>query len=122
MQDCDTGDGEPCLDEKATYEQNLQDLRASLQMDGIGENGVKNACFYPWHVHVRAHLRHLLRLGILPVYNLPKLGIRMYVISKYEFEFNFKKVLFEAPLVHIQGKISGKQKYVKLNVRGEVWP
>ena len=94
------------------YEQNLQDLHVSLHMDGVGKNCVQNARLYPWYAHVLAHLHHLLRLGILQVDNLPRLGIRMDGIWGYGCEFNFKKVAGEALLINIQGKVSGKQKCI----------
>ena len=91
----------------------MQDSCASLHMDGVGEHSVKNACLYPWPVQLHSQLHHLLRLGILQVYNLPRVGlIRMDVIWRYGCEFNLKRVVFEALLINMQVKISGKQKYI----------
>lgn len=91
----------------------MQGLYASLHMDSVGQDGAKNACLYPWHVQLHPQLHHLLKVGILPVDNLPGVGmIRMVAIWRHGCEFNFKGVLFEETLIYVQMKISGKQKYM----------
>lgn len=83
----------------------MQDLCVSLHMDDVGEDSVKNACLYLWHV--------LLRVGILQVDNLLRVGtIGMGEIWRHGCEFNLRRIVFEAPLINIPMKISGKQNYM----------